>query len=80
MADEELREVAGKPPWPTAADELLWSREEYRIEVLRAASRIAAGIFAGGQNLEVDGKSVGAAPATIDLAEQFARWLEKGER
>ena len=54
----------------------------YHIEALRAASRIVAGhndgvslTFESGQKVvrDVDG-------ATLRLAEQFARWLEKGER
>lgn len=46
----------------------------YRIEALRAASRIVAGSYASDEIYKDDSKAV------LDLAEQFVRWLEKGER
>ncbi len=64
-------------PWPTVADGY-----EHRIEALRAASRIVAGIKASGGNPKniVTRVDMPSAKATIDIAEQFARWLEDGER
>ena len=74
--DEELREAADKFPPLTDADELLWSREEYRIEALRAASR--------SMRIEIDQLSEGRFGFTVEhvlnTAEQFAKWLETGKR
>lgn len=53
------------------------TKRENRIEALRAASRVVAGIYARGGDLEVP---LQARVVTLDLAEQFARWIEKGER
>ena len=50
---------------------------ENRIEALRAASRIVAG-----SNLMIDDPDMldPLANGTMMLAEQFAKWLETGER
>ena len=56
------------PPWPTVA-----KGYEFRIEALRAASRIVAGMMAADAALTEGG-------GTVKLAEQFARWLEDGKR
>ena len=56
----------------------------YRIEALRAASRVVAGIYASdGAETTLDaatGQPVGAVASTLALAEKFAKWLETGER
>ncbi len=59
-----------KYPYPIPAP-----GHEYRIEALRAASRIVAGVHAGGNRAEMKSND-----AVMGLAEQFARWLEDGER
>ena len=51
----------------------------YRIEALRAASRIVAGALAGGNPPSSDMEQA-TENTTVRLAEQFAKWLEKGER
>ena len=68
----------GSPPWTTAEDIY---KQEIRIEALRAASRIVAGTYAG-KSWPMDGvgKEKNAAFAALELAEQFARWLEDGKR
>ena len=70
-------ELLVDPRWPTVA-----KGYEFRIEALRAASRVVAGIYAG-QDLQdksfVDFLGNGMA-STRELAEQFARWLEDGKR
>lgn len=48
-------------------------RRQIRIEALQAASRIVTGQCAVG----ILG---GDSDSTLSLAEQFARWLETGER
>ena len=58
-------------PWPTVAPGY-----EFREEALRAASRIVA----ARAGVKVDGVMAADNVATIVLAEQFARWLETGER
>ena len=55
---------------------------DYRIEALRAASRIVAEgvavmISRTSKDLTIDDKA--AASSTTLLAEQFAKWLEAGE-
>ena len=47
---------------------------ETRIEALRAASCLVAGIHAAGSNPPL------SILATLDIAEQFAKWLETGEK
>jgi hypothetical protein len=51
---------------------------QFRIEALRAASRIKAALISN-PNVELDNESVFRV-STIKLAEQFAKWLETGER
>jgi hypothetical protein len=48
-------------------------RLECRIEALRAASRIVAGIYAGVGDCDQENEA-------IALAERFAKWLETGGR
>ncbi|MCK5557215.1 MAG: hypothetical protein KAJ01_02480 [Candidatus Hydrogenedentes bacterium] len=50
----------------------------YRIEALRAASRIVAGICVSGSPVFEDKKLL-ADEVTILIAEQFAKYLETGE-
>ena len=61
-----------------------WDRRdrdrENRIEALRAASRIVAGIAAGGQLPKLHGEKADTKEFSLSLAEQFAEWLETGER
>ncbi len=61
-------------PWPTADDDPEYTAQ-YRIEALRAASRIMAGVASAHPVIppELDA-------ASILLAERFARWLETGKR
>ena len=66
-------------------DEPNWTAERARnnrIEALRAASRIVAGMYAGQTwpQDEETGKEVPAHKSALSLAKQFARWLETGER
>ena len=49
----------------------------YVIEALRAASRVVAGMFNGNFQKTVAG---GEVTVTLSIAEQFAKWLEDGER
>ena len=51
-----------------------------RIEALRAASRIVAGVAAGGQSPMLHGEAADTKEFSLSLAEQFAKWLETGER
>lgn len=57
----------------------LLKSEVYRIEALRAASRVVAA-RSPRDKYPVDGISKSDLGDTIWLAEQFARWLETGER
>lgn len=50
----------------------LLKSEVYRIEALRAASRVVAGAYAGQSQVSL----IGIADNVMPLAEQFARWLE----
>ena len=91
MADEELRECetgfakGTGPTWPnnptplTGDIELVreGKRIDLRIEALRAASRVVAGLYAGELHKAAAG---GEVTVTLAVAEQFARWLETGER
>ena len=57
----------------------------YRIEALRAASRVVAGALAGGEGITLHFGECAqlvrdADGATVKLAEYLARWLETGER
>ena len=56
----------------------------YRIEALRAASGIVAGIYSSVGIFNRPTKEFetlgGTANGTLQLAEQFAKWLETGER
>ena len=63
---------------PYAIDPVKY-REKYRIEALRAASRIVAGICVSGSPVFEDKKLL-ADEVTILIAEQFAKYLETGER
>ena len=51
--------------------------EAIRIEALRAASRVMAGMYAGNFGKTMAG---GEVTVTLGIAEQFAKWLEAGER
>ncbi len=51
-------------------------RRRHRIEALRAASRIAAPVYAANK-LKGD---VGVSEWALGMAEQFALWLETGKR
>lgn len=54
---------------------------ENRIEALRAASWIVAGMYAEDQDfVDNDGNITPAEDATLQVAEQFAKWLETGKR
>ncbi len=55
-------------------------RREYRMEALRAASRVVADFTTKEWVQKQDDPAKAFADGTIWLAEQFARWLEKGER
>ena len=70
VADEELREVIC--PICGTIDQA-----QYRIEALRAASRIVAGVMSAQVIFRA---RIKADDVTLRLAEQFALWLEKGER
>ena len=77
-----FREPYDDVPWPTGKDFL---PAKYRIEALRAASRIVAGIFANDAGAVARGhpmldKCQNLTAATFEIAEQFARWLEDGKR
>ena len=51
-----------------------------RIEALRAASRICAGIVkVNGANLQINNKTVTPYDWTINVAEHIARWIETGK-
>ncbi len=55
--------------------------QQIRIEALRAASRVVAGVQAAGNDLtDKDGKPAKAHTSTLFMVEQFARWIERGER
>ena len=57
------------------------ARVPLRIEALRAASRIVAGMYAGKTwPQDKNGKEVTAQAAVLDFAEELVPWLEKGER
>ena len=64
-------------------DEPDWNRAERRqdrIEALRAASRVVAGMYADGKDILANNNSkTTAEAATIQIAEQFAKWLETGD-
>ena len=76
MVDEKLRQASrwpvgpGKPPWPTVT-----GGYELRIEALRAASRVVA-TAEGREHISIKART----DFTVGMAEQFARWLETGER
>ena len=53
-------------------------RNEHRIEALRAASRVVAGIYAGGKHAGDQGEKMGAVPVTLEVADAFLGWLEDG--
>ena len=54
-------------------------KRQRRIEALRAASRIIAGVVNGEKDLT--SLKGGLIPdSTIEIAEQFAKWLETGEK
>lgn len=55
----------------------VYNQAYYRIEALRAASRVVAGV---NPTISKPGHHKIILADTIDLAEQFARWLETGER
>ena len=52
---------------------------QYRIEALRAASQVIERGFEDFRDKDT-GERLGYADATIRVAEQFAKWLETGER
>ena len=84
MADEELRETALENPYlgKLGVHDPSIRQENLRIEALRAASRVVGGAYSGGKSVvagENDEQS-SAGGVTISLAEQFARWLETGDR
>lgn len=55
------------------------TKRENRIEALRAASRIVAGLLT--DSVVARMASIGsAAETTVDIAEQLVRFIEKGER
>ncbi|MEE9611188.1 MAG: hypothetical protein V3W19_08045 [Desulfatiglandales bacterium] len=54
--------------------------QQFRIEALRAASRIVAGFCAAGGKPTRSGAEISNEDYSTDLAEQFAHWLETGER
>ena len=79
VADEELREAAGGDLNKDVILDALAKFDDdpeymahYRIEALRAASRIVAPM-SGGMLMDLGSP-------TIDLAEQFAKWLESGKK
>ncbi len=70
----KLNELEG----PRAAD-LEARREQWRREALRAASRIVAHTYEGAMQASSDRTKEARVPdCTLELAEQFARWLETG--
>ena len=88
LSKDDFERCVGKPP---VADDL--TDDEYlakmdaedarvplHIEALRAASRITAAIYGADRDPTLHGKTIGADEFTISLAEDLARWLEKGER
>lgn len=70
----KIYRVLDTPVLPTDHDRQL------RIEALRAASRVVAGIYAGDDDVvENHSKTkMSAEKATVQIAEQFACWLENG--
>ena len=57
-----------------------YSREN-RIEALRAASRIVAGIYSNEKVIKDNTPGAeNVDDVTLAIAEQFAKWLETGER
>lgn len=76
--------IIDNPPWPTG--ESLGGPPDHsrqnRIEALRAASRIVAGMYAGRtwpQDVKT-GKEVEMVKSVLTSAERFVRYIEKGER
>ena len=69
--------VTGNRATQRRANEL---KPSFRIEALRAASRIVAGKYAGRGEIYAAGMPTDGANGTMIIAEQFARWLETGER
>ena len=49
---------------------------QIRIEALRAASRIVAGVMAGGERSMAGGEKGSSGDWTLNLAEDFAKYLE----
>ena len=63
---------------PTATWALDGERtDRLRIEALRAASRVVAGLLQSGVLSEADAKTLASDPSTTIMAEQFAKWLEE---
>lgn len=65
---------------PVQQTQTILSAQNLRIEALRAAATVLAGLCASGQRPLQDGRPMDAQSAALGLAEQFAAWLETGER
>ena len=71
---EPVKTFTASKEW---TDEKAARRYECRIEALRAASRVVAGLLQSGVLSEADAKTLASDPSTTIMAEQFAKWLEE---